>query len=218
MRKLLTLTCYGSVFLTYSFLTLPFLLPNNIAELNTSTSYDVIVVLGGGVAPDCQLFDSMQARMDAAIHLLEQKKSTKLILSGGAPGGNFQCLESEAMRQYALTQNVADEIIIKESESLNTYQNAYNTVQIMKLRGLKKALIVTTDFHIKRANVIFNEYNIEHQMIVANNKTTGSMLYTQLFREQLLLCFHAVLGIPNQFGLHLKEQKMAAVLKSLVSS
>lgn len=218
MRKLLTLTCYGSAFLACSFLTLPFLLPNNIAELNPSISYDAIVVLGGGVAPDCQLFESMQARMDAAIDLLEQKKSAKLILSGGAPGATFRCLESEAMRQYALTQNVADEIIIKESESLNTYQNAYNTIQIMKLKGLKKALIVTTDFHIKRANAIFNEYDIEHQMIVANNETKGSMKYRQLFKEQLLLCFHAVLGVPNQFGLHLKEQKLAAVLKSLASS
>lgn len=217
MRKLRTFTLYSSVILTYSFFTLPFLLPNNCYDAS-STNFDVIIVLGGGVTTDCHLDASMQSRMDTAIQLFQLKKASKIILTGGPQDRRGRCLESEAMRQYALAQGIEETVLLKESLSLNTYQNAFNTVKIMEQKGMKSALIVTTDFHSKRANNIFARYDIDYQMVNASNKTSGLRLFKQLVKEQLILCFHAVVGVPNHFGLDIKEKKIAAVLKSLASS
>ncbi len=217
MRNYLFYFLYASAFLLYVFLTLPLLLPNNATDFKAD-NYDAIIVLGGGVTTDCALDPSMQARMDTAIELFHQHNSAKIILTGGPQGLRGRCVESEAMRQFAIANNIGEEAILKESLALNTYQNAFHVTRLMEQKGLTNALIVTSDYHTKRANFVFKQYEFPFQMVAAPSKAVGVRKYKELFKEQVLLCFHTVFGVPNRFGLDLKEQKLAAVLKSLAQS
>jgi len=200
--------------MVYSFFTLPLLLPVPQTE-NLANRYDVIVVLGGGLTPNCTLDTSLQSRMDKAIDLYRRSFTSRIILTGGLQLNSDNCFEAEAMWAYALKQNVPAEILIKENKALNTYQNAYYAVALMKKRGMKNALVVTSDFHLKRANLIFEAYNINHKMVASLNLSEGKRKYFELAKEQLLLCFHAVFGLPDRFGLDLKEQNLSEVLRSI---
>ena len=152
--------------------------------------------------------------MDKGIELYRNSYSTRIILTGGLQLNSDACFEAEAMRAYALRQNVPAEVLIKESKALNTYQNAYHATTIMKMRSMKSALIVTSDFHLKRANLIFEQYNIDYQMVPSANQSNGRQKYSEWTKEQLLLCFHSIFGIPDRFGLDLKEQNISEVFRS----
>jgi len=199
--------------IVYSFFTLPLLLPVPQNE-PLAERYDAIIVLGGGLTSNCKLDASLQARMDKGIELYRNSHSTRIILTGGLQLNSDACFEAEAMRAYALRKNVPAEILIKESQALNTYQNAFHSTTIMENRKMKSALIVTSDFHLKRANLIFEKYDIDYQMVAASSLSEGARKYSELTKEQLLLCFHSIFGIPERFGLDLKEQNISEVLKS----
>lgn len=218
MRKCLSYAPYLVAFLVYSFLTLPWLLPN-ISDTILTDKYDAIIVLGGGITTNCDLDASMQSRMNTAIDLYKEGRAKHFILTGGPQLGSDRCHEAESMRQYALDHHIPDPKLIKENFALNTYQNAYYSIELMKQRGMNSALVVTSDFHLKRAHTIFSEYeNFQFKMIGAISKTKGWAKYRERLKEQVLLCFHTVFGVPDRFGLDLKEQNIAEVLKSLAAS
>lgn len=217
LRNFLLYSVYTSIFLVYCFFTLPLLLPTNSTN-SLSNNFEVIIVLGGGVANECTLTASMESRMTTAIDLYHQRKTAKLLVTGGAKDYSGNCVEAEAMKRFALLKNVDTKDIIKESLSLNTYQNAQYSFEIMKERGFDRAVVVTSDFHIKRANIIFDEYPISYQMIPAKNKSVGMQRHIEWTKEQLLLCFHTVFGVPERFGLDIKEQKISSVLRSLAAN
>lgn len=214
MRRFFPYILFLGIVLVYSFFTLPLLLPVPQSE-KLAERYDAIIVLGGGLTSNCALDTSLQARMDKAIDLYRNSYTTRIILTGGLQLNSDNCFESEAMTAYALQQNVPAEILIKESNALNTYQNAYHSVSLMKKRGMKSAIVVTSDFHLKRANLIFEKYNINHRMVASLSLSEGKRKYFELAKEQLLLCFHAIFGVPDRFGLDFKEQNLSEVLKSI---
>lgn len=214
MRKLFSYTLFVGLLMVYCFFTLPLLLPVPQNE-KLADRYDVIIVLGGGLTSNCFLDASLQARMDKAIELYRNSFSSTIILTGGLQLNSDDCFEAEAMRVYALQKNIPAEVLIKESKALNTYQNAYYSTSLMKKRGMKRALVVTSNFHLKRANFIFEKYNIDYQMVASRSLSEGKRKFSELTKEQLLLCFHAVFGMPERFGLDLKEQNFSEILRSI---
>lgn len=217
MRKIFSYCCYASACSLGAFLLIPTLLPTVSNEF-ISDKFDAIIVLGGGLTGNCGLDPSLKARMEMAIQLYEQKKAAQLIVSGGIQFSNQSCIEAVAMKQFALSKNVPEEVIMIEQLARNTYENAYYSFGLMEKKGMESAIVVTSDFHSKRANVIFGQYPIKHKMITAISKTTGYQKYSEWCKEQFLLCFHTLFGVPNNFGMDLKEQNFAGVLRNLAQN
>ena len=217
MRKISPYCYYAIAFFLGALLVIPTFLPTVSNEL-IPTKFDTIIVLGAGLTGNCELDPSLKARMETAIHLYEQKKATQLIVSGGIQPKNNFCIEAVAMKEFALSRNVPEEAIIIEGLARNTYENAYYSIGLMEKEGMKSAIIVTSDFHSKRANIIFEQYPIHHKMITAISKTTGYQKYSEWCKEQFLLCFHTLFGVPNKFGIDLKEQNLTAVLRNLAQN
>ena len=217
MRKAFPYCCYASVCILFAFLIIPSFLPTTSNEVLTD-KFDAIIVLGAGLKGNCDLGMFLRIRMEKAIELYQQKKATKIILTGGPQWVDRFCIEAEAMRQFALAKNIPDESIITENLARNTYENAYYSAALMQQTGMRSAIIVTSDFHSKRANIIFEQYDFNYKVIAATNKTKRVQRYTAWYKEQFLLCFHTLFGVPNNFGLNLKEQNLTSVLKSLAQN
>lgn len=217
MRKIFSYCYYASACSLGAFLLIP-TFSSTVPNEFISHKFDAIIVLGGGLTGNCGLDPSLKARMEMAIQLYEQKKAAKLIVSGGIQPKNNSCIEAIAMKQFALSKNVPEAAIMLEQLARNTYENAYYSTDLMEGKGMKSAIIVTSDFHAKRANIIFEEYPIKHQVITAISKTTGYQKYSEWCKEQLLLCFHTLFGVPNNFGMDLKEQNFTGVLRNLAQN
>jgi uncharacterized SAM-binding protein YcdF (DUF218 family) len=121
------------------------------AEAAPACCYDVIVVLGGGIAPampplipDPHLTDSAD-RIWHAARLYRRGVAPRIIVSGG---GSTEMSEAEAMRIFLTDLGIPLEVVTLEGASLNTIEN------IRQVRALVKdgrIALVTSASHMPRA-------------------------------------------------------------------
>lgn len=110
---------------------------------------DVIIVLGAQVKPDGTPSEALRRRLAAALE--EHRKKRQVIIVCGAQGGDEPRAEGDVMRDWLLAEGVPEEDIVAETASFNTRQNLEYARAIMEHRGLREALIVTSDYHVARA-------------------------------------------------------------------
>ncbi len=105
-----------------------------------------IVVLGGGPIN----------RLARAAQLFHEGYAPDLILSGGSPAfGNIT--QAQAMDWQAVNQfSVPPSALILDNHSRTTYQNAMNTHAIMKAHHWQSAMIVSSDYHMRRVRFLFS--------------------------------------------------------------
>ena len=110
---------------------------------------DAIIVLGAQVKEDGTPSVALERRLTAALESYWQDR--QLIIVCGAQGGNEPRAEGDVMRDWLLARGVPDEDVIAETESFNTRENLTHAKAIMEERGLREALVVTSDYHVARA-------------------------------------------------------------------
>ena len=98
--------------------------------------------------------------------LLKNNEIQKLILSGGCSYGDSKKTEAKLFQEYLSKRRVKKNILILEEQSRDTIGNAvYSKKTIIKQKLPKKIILITSNYHIKRALMIFkhifgNGYNI----------------------------------------------------------
>ncbi|MCB9046993.1 MAG: YdcF family protein [Chitinophagales bacterium] len=118
------------------------------------TSDTILVVLGYPVDENGEPSPILKARLNKAVELYKQGAAGKIIVTGAAVDNQF--VESEVMALYCIKQGVPDTDIYIESNAKNTYENARLVKGIMKEKGYKKAIVVTSSFHKLRAQQFFS--------------------------------------------------------------
>lgn len=164
-------------------------------------SADVIIVLGGGVVKDTRSLPwSVQERMRQGIELYRQDYAKNMILAGGTVSGESYT-ESEIMKAYAELLGIAPGDLFEEKSSTSTYENAINSLEIMNDKGWKTALLVTSDFHTKRACKVFEKLEMEIICIPASlDKSFEKDGFRRLidakliFREYIVTVFYYIRG------------------------
>ncbi|MCI7736689.1 MAG: YdcF family protein [Clostridiales bacterium] len=120
---------------------------------------DVIIVLGAQVKEDGTPSEALRRRMIAALEVYQEKRQTIIVC--GAQGSNEPRAEGDVMRDWLIAQGVHEEDIVAETASFNTRQNLEYAKAIMEHRGLSRALIVTSDYHVARALRLCAQTGIE---------------------------------------------------------
>ncbi|MBV8654339.1 MAG: YdcF family protein, partial [Alphaproteobacteria bacterium] len=59
------------------------------------------------------------------------------------------------MREIALAGGVPERAILLEPRSRNTFENAVETAQLMRSKGLKTLVLVSDRYHLPRARLLF---------------------------------------------------------------
>lgn len=110
---------------------------------------DVIIVLGAQVKPDGTPSVALERRLTAALESYQADR--QLIIVCGAQGSNEPRAEGDVMRDWLIARGVPDGDVVAETASFNTRENLTYAKAIMDSRGLQKALVVTSDYHVARA-------------------------------------------------------------------
>ncbi|WP_051541280.1 YdcF family protein [Caldalkalibacillus mannanilyticus] len=110
---------------------------------------DVIIVLGAAVWGD-EPSPALKERCQWAYHLYSEGYAEKVIVSGGHGNGNIS--EAEAMKNYLVQLGMSEEAILLEPESRTTEENMKNSASIMRANEYSSAIIVSNQFHLKRAH------------------------------------------------------------------
>lgn len=133
--------------------------PPSISEVRSCDAY---IVLGGGInenAPgldgEGQLSNDSLPRVVEAYRLYIRHKRP-IILSGGKVYGIKE--EAEIAKRFLISVGVDEAHIITEGKSRDTRENALFVKEIAEKKGIKRAVLITSAFHMKRSVQLFKKY------------------------------------------------------------
>lgn len=94
-----------------------------------------------------------------------------IIVAGGSPNRSYKAADlflegySNQIMESPITESILEtylylgvpkeNLVLAEQEATSTWTNATHTIEIMEEEGWDSALIVTTDYHIKRTRLSF---------------------------------------------------------------
>lgn len=114
-----------------------------------------IVILGAGLFPDGGIRPVLEERLRTGFRLAREYPTSRIIVTGGLPQNGRT--EARAMGDWLRGAGVAPYRITEEGNSASTVQNAQYTDRILRDRGTTGAVVVTNDFHLKRAVLNFRQ-------------------------------------------------------------
>jgi uncharacterized SAM-binding protein YcdF (DUF218 family) len=94
------------------------------------------------------------ARAESAIALWKDGYAPLLIFSGGSRDPE-SVASAELMKRQAVAAGVPASAIVVEGASATTEENAENVARLMRDRGLRSAILVTSPYHQRRAALLF---------------------------------------------------------------
>tara|TARA_R110000823_G_scaffold198080_3_gene329157 strand:+ start:41665 stop:42486 length:822 start_codon:yes stop_codon:yes gene_type:complete len=132
--------------------------------MSVTQSADAIVLLGGGTRGYAHLgtladLNQHADRLVHAVALYRANKAPVILVSGGAPQGGEH--EAGQMRDILRVMGVPAQAMLLESQSLNTYENALLSARLLRERRLDRVLLVTSAFHMRRAEALFRAQGLE---------------------------------------------------------
>jgi SanA protein len=123
---------------------------------NLPRDLDAIIVLGAGVKDDGTPSDILVDRLKTALEVYKTGVSSKFLLTGDH--GRKEYNEVRAMKNYVKEQNVDESKIFMDHAGFSTYESMYRARDVFKV---KKAVIVTNEYHLPRALYIARKMGIE---------------------------------------------------------
>jgi len=132
--------------------------------LSAVPAVDAIVLLGGGTRGDTHMgvLADLNEHGDRLVHataLYKAGKAPLILVSGGSVHGTRP--EAEQMRDILRVMGVPRSDIVLEPVSRNTHENAVYSAQLLHQRKLRRVLLVTSAFHMRRAMGVFRAQGVE---------------------------------------------------------
>ncbi len=129
---------------------------------------DVAVILGGGT--DAPQYPRSTVEVNGAgdrviygVKLYKDGVVDKLIVTGGTAAwqGDYRTSPAQDMMSLLILMGVPQEDIILEPDSLNTYEDAQFSAEIIRDQGFKKVILVTSALHMPRSVKLFTNLGVE---------------------------------------------------------
>lgn len=102
----------------------------------------------------------LRERIDKAAKLYNQGIAEVIICTGGAVANMY--VEADVMAQELIGLGVPNCNIIREKLAMGTYENLVNSKKIMQYRGLERAVIVSSPWHLRKASSYAFRLKIDH--------------------------------------------------------
>jgi uncharacterized SAM-binding protein YcdF (DUF218 family) len=124
------------------------------------TKADVIIVLGAGVSPNGQSNDGQTRRTRHGAYLYRNGNAPFVLCTGGYDTPQHVKTEAEVCAEILEGNGVPASAILMDEKSMSTEENAIESHKVMDAHHLKTAILVTDNFHMARASMLFHAYNV----------------------------------------------------------
>ena len=98
-------------------------------------------------------------RLVHAVALYKAGKAPVILVTGGSAQGDRS--EAQVMRDILEVMGVPRGVILMEERSRNTHDNAVYSTELLQQRELRRILLVTSAFHMRRALALFEGRGLE---------------------------------------------------------
>lgn len=126
----------------------------------------IAIVFGARVRSDGSPSDVLYDRVLTAVELYRAGRVKKLLMSGDNPTREYD--EPTAMKRTAMELGVPENDIILDFAGRRTYDTCYRAKEIFEV---KRAILVTQEFHLARSLYLCNNLGVESVGITANRRT-----------------------------------------------
>lgn len=134
----------------------------------------VFVVLGSPNSPLGILSTISKNRLDYCLEHI-QKEDVILCTGGWGPQFNTSEIAHETLaKEYLIANGIAADRFLKGALSSNTVEDAVKVKEICSEKGLDDLTIVTSDYHLERVKLIFNEILAAYKLNFIGVKSTFS--------------------------------------------
>ncbi len=140
----------------------------------SSKNYDYIIVLGSSVY-NGKPRAILEERLNTAIKLYNKKVATKILMTGDHQNDDYN--EVDAMKDYAIENGVDEDDIILDHLGISTYDSIYRARNIFQI---KKAIIVSQQYHLYRAVYIARGLGIDACGVYAPMKNDGLQIEREI--------------------------------------
>ena len=151
-------------------------------EIPQDVKGDVIILLGGGSidnVPDFSGYgiptDTMIGRIVTAVRL-QKKLDIPIIVSGGKVYENDNS-EAFIAKRFLVDLGVAEDKIVLEEKSRDTYENAKYTKEICFKNDFQRPFLVTSASHLRRSLLSFRKVGMDIIPYPANFKSKRDHTY-----------------------------------------
>jgi uncharacterized SAM-binding protein YcdF (DUF218 family) len=138
-------------------------------------SRTTFVLLGGGTRYDHD--KRLVPKRDAFVRIVVTAElyrecrraggACRVIVSGGNPQHHEQA-EADNYAPFLLARGVSATDLVRENESLDTYQNARNVASIVQPERDETLVLITSAYHMRRALLAFNAFGLVTQAFISN--------------------------------------------------
>jgi uncharacterized SAM-binding protein YcdF (DUF218 family) len=148
------------------------------------TKYEAAIVLGGIGSIDKRLnkltFNYSGDRLFQPLRFLHNHRIKKLVFTGGSGSIEFpENKEGIYIKKYLNEIGIPDSLLVIESESKNTVENAVFTKKILDSLGINgNMLLVTSAYHMPRSMAVFKKAGYENLTPYITNKLSGNRRFT----------------------------------------
>ncbi|MCX8523173.1 YdcF family protein [Chryseobacterium formosus] len=139
---------------------------------------DAAVILGNKVNEDGTLSERLEKRLETGAELYKNHRIKKIIVSGGL--GKEGYYEGSKMKEYLISKNIPDSVIIVDNKGDNTRLTIDNTLEIQKKYGFKSLIVVSQYFHVTRTKKLFRDKGFENVSSVSPRYFEWRDLYSIL--------------------------------------
>lgn len=194
------LGCVGVVlFLITAFSPLPNLLSRWLGTPSRLEPAGAIVVLGAGVEPDGVLSDTSMRRAVAGMVLYRKGLAPILLFSG--PSRAEGPPEAEVRAELAGALGISPEAVLTEGDAQTTREEAVKAGALLRERGVRRILLVTSTHHMARAQRLFEKGGFEvlaapsdEVSSEASNPEGRLRLMRRMLQELLARVYYGVAG------------------------
>lgn len=116
-----------------------------------------------------QLGQDFKVRLLRAEKLYRQHPGIKILILGGKTN-EFQVAEAEKGREFLCAQGIPKDNIVMELNSVSTLDNLIQARPIISKMAADKVTIVSSRYHLKRADIFATECRIKHDLCAAEDE------------------------------------------------
>lgn len=149
----------------------------SMTEIPSEEPKRIAIVFGARVLDGGEPSHTLYDRVLTAAELYRVGRVKKLLMSGDRQGDNYD--EPAAMKKLAIGLGVAESDIVLDNDGKRTFDTCYRAREIF---DVKKAVLVTQDYHQPRALYLCNSLGVDSIGITANRRIYDNERYFN-FRE-----------------------------------
>lgn len=169
------------------------------AQEDSQRPAQAIIVLGAAQY-DGRPSPVLRGRLEHVVELYESGVAPTIVVTGGKRAGD-RFTEAAASYLFLREHGVPESAILREEDGANTWEQLAAATRLLRLRGVRDAVLVSDDYHAYRLDRIAHELGLDAQVSPVDPGLSTLGKARALVRETAAVAVGRVIGFRRMVDL-----------------